>query len=166
MAFIEKERFEGTVQGAAFVPSPEGGKSTGGFSLIVTTSEGPIDRTWWVSENSVSFLKENLHKVFGITDEQLDDESFLEGGVGAFLRGKPCAVVPELATDSNGNLWKDKNGNTRWTIQWLNPSRLGRSISGSSTKKLRSLFGGGRSSGGTGEQEPPPADWAETDSPD
>jgi len=159
MAFIEKERFEGVVQGAAFVPSQEGGKSSGGFSLIVSTSEGPIDRIWWVSENSAAFIKETLNKVFGITDEQLDDNAFLEGGVGAFLKGKPCAVVPELAKDSNGNTWKDKNGGTRWTIQWLNPSRLGHSISGASTKKLKGIFGGG-SSGNS--QEPPPADWGGT----
>lgn len=157
MAFIEKERFEGTVQGAAFVASPEGGKSTGGFSLIVATSEGPIDRTWWVSEGSVAFIRETLNKVFGITDEQLNDDAFLEGGVGTFLKGKPCAVVPELAKDSSGNIWKDKNGGTRWTIQWLNASRLGKSISGPSTKKLKGIFGSGSSSGDG--QEPPPPDW-------
>lgn len=154
MAFIEKEKFEGTVQAAAFVTSPE--KGTGGFSLIVATSEGPVDRTWWISENSVQFVRETLNKTFGVTDEQLDDDSFIEGGVGTFLKGKPCSVVPELAKDSNGNIWKDKNGGTRWTIQWLNPSRLGKSVSGASTKKIKGLFSGKSSDS---EQGPPPVEW-------
>ena len=153
MAFVEKEEFEGTVQAAAFVTSPE--KGTGGLSIIVATAEGPIDRTWWLSANSVGFVKDFLAKAFGITEEQLQDETFIEGGVGEFLKGKPCSVRPELAKDSNGNIYKDSTGRTRWTIQFLNPSRLGKKVTGASTKKIASLFGGssGSASG------PPPQDW-------
>ena len=158
MEFVEKEKFEGTVQGAAFVTSPE--KGTPGFSLIVATGAGPIDRTWWLSENSVGFLQETLDKTFGITEQQLQNDQFIEGGVSDFLKGRPCSVVPELAKDANGNVWRDKEGKTRWTIQWLNPSRLGKKATGESVGKISRLFGStvSRPRGGS-DQEPPPPAW-------
>ena len=56
MPFIENEKYEGVVSSAAFVTSAE--KGTGGLSLVVSTSEGPVDRTFWVTANTVERLKE------------------------------------------------------------------------------------------------------------
>lgn len=154
MAFIENEKYEGTVSSAAFTTSQE--KGTGGFALIVSTSEGPLDRTFWITSNTVERLKENLSEVFGVTPEQLQNEQFLEGGVNDFLRGKSCSVVAELQRDSNNNVYKDSTGKTYFTIKWLNPSKLGKKVTGASTKKIAGLFGGPPSGG---DQEPPPPDW-------
>ena len=153
MAFVENEKYEATVSSAAFTTSAE--KGTGGFALIVSTSEGPLDRTFWITQNTVKRLEENLAEVFGITSEQLQNDQFVEGGVGEFLKGKSCSVVAELQKDSNGNVHKDSTGKTYYTIKWLNPSKLGRKVSGASTKKITGLFGGASSD----EQGPPPVDW-------
>ena len=162
MAFVENEKYEGTVSSAAFITSAE--KGTGGLSLIVSTSEGPIDRTFWITANTVERLKENLADVFGVTGEQLQNEQFLEGGVDTFLKGKNCSVVAELQKDASGNIYSDKDGRKYFTIKWLNPSRMGKKVTGASTKKIAGLFGGGSSSGNS--QEPPPVDWGGMDNPD
>lgn len=153
MSFVENEKYEGTVSSAAFVTSAE--KGTGGLALVVSTSEGPLDRTFWVTANTADRLKENLGEVFGVTAEQLQNEQFIEGGVNEFLKGKACSVVAEYQKDSNGNIYTDASGKKYFTIKWLNPSRMGRKVTGASTKKIAGLFGGSSS----GSEEPPPPAW-------
>jgi hypothetical protein len=162
MPFIENEKYEGVVSSAAFVTSAE--KGTGGLSLVVSTSEGPVDRTFWVTANTVERLKENLGEVFGVTGDQLQNEQFIEGGVSEFLKGRNCSVVVEHQKDSNGNIYSDKDGRKYFTIKWLNPSRMGKKAVGASVKKITGLFGGGSSSGNS--QEPPPVDWGGTPNED
>ncbi len=154
MAFVENEKYEGTVASAAFITSPE--KGTGGLELIVSTSEGQLDRTFWVTPNTTQRLKENLSEVFGVTEEQLRNKEFIKSGIGEFLKGKSCAVVTEYQKDSNGNIYTDKEGKKFFTIKWLNPSRRGKKVEGVSVDKIAGLFGG--SSSGN-DNEPPPVEW-------
>ena len=160
MAFVENEKYEGTVSSADFVVSPE--KGTGGVFILVSTSEGPLDRTWWVSEKSSPFVKKMLSEAFGITDEQMDNDAF---EIREFLKGKQCSVVAELARDSNNNVYKDVNGKAYFTIKFLNPSRAGKKASGQSLKRIRNLLGSGSSSSSGSSQEPPPVDWGDTQGP-
>jgi hypothetical protein len=158
MAVKAEERYEATVRSAIFTTSNE--KGTLGLSITFDTSDGDITHTFYVTENTAERLAENLDKCFSVTKAQLDDDAFLEGGINAFLKGKPCSITTEWKKDANGNQYKDAKGNTYADVQWMNPSRSGKKAEGASIKKLKSIFGGKTTSD---DQGPPPVDWGGTD---
>jgi len=154
MAVKAEERYEATVKSALFSVNEKG---TRGLGMNYETPDGPITKTWYVTENTVERLKKTLAECFGVADEQLQDQSFLDGGVNDFLRDRPCSITTEVAKDTNGNPWKDKHGNTYASVQWMNPSRLGKKATGQSLVKLAGIFGAPAAS--SGHDEPPPQDF-------
>ena len=160
MAVKADQKYEATVKSALFSVNDKG---TLGLGMNYDTSDGPIAKTWYVTENTVERLKKTLAECFGVADEQLQDQSFLDGGVNDFLRDRPCSITTEVAKDTNGNPWKDKHGNTYASVQWMNPSRLGKKATGQSLVKLAGIFGAPASAGSS--QEPPPQDWNEQSEP-
>lgn len=150
-------KYEATVESAIFTTSAE--KGTLGLFLNFKTGDGMVDRTWYVTENTVERLKENLDECFGVTEEHFSSDDFYTGGVNEFLHGKPCSITTEYKKDSNGNVYKDQNGRQYVTVQWLNPSRAGKQVTKDSLPKLKSVFGGNVVSRPAGHEDPPPAAW-------
>src|ERR1019366_4269354 len=94
------ETYEAKVTGAHATVNEKG---TLAIALAYGTSDGPITKPWYVTENTVERLKENLLKCFGITEAQLQDEKFVNEGINEFLAGQTCSIVTEAATDASRN---------------------------------------------------------------
>lgn len=150
------EKYEAVVSSASYT---ENDKGTKGIFLSYKTGDGIVDRTFYVTENTIDRLKENLKECFGITDEQLEDKAFLRDQLCQFITGKNCSITTELTKDSNGNIYKDKNGKTYVGVQWMNPSRAGKRITEDGFDKMAGLFGAAASRPRGGNEEPPPVEW-------
>jgi hypothetical protein len=148
-------KYEAVVSSVLYTQNDNGTK---GIFISYKTGDGMIDRTWYVTENTIDRLKENLKECFGITDEQFDDKAFLRDSLCSFITGQNCSITTELQKDSNKNIYKDAKGNTYVGVQWMNPSRAGKKITEDGFDKMAALFGA-TSKSQDGPQDPPPSDW-------
>lgn len=149
-------KYEATVADASYTQNDKG---TLGLFMNYKTGDGMVDRVWYVTENTIDRLKENLSDCFGITTEQFEDKTFLRDQLCSFITGKNCSITTELRKDSNGNIYKDSNGKTYVGVQWLNPSRAGKPVTSDGFDKMAGLFGAVTSRPKGNNEEPPPAAW-------
>ena len=145
------EKYEATVETARFTTSAV--KGTPGLFLEFKTGDGMVDVIKYLTEGSIKHLKENLAECFGVNEDNFSSDDFYTGGVQEILHGKPCSITTEFKKDSNDNIYKDANGKTYATVQWINPSRAGKPVDAVAVGRLKSLFGG------NGNNEPPPTEW-------
>lgn len=155
------ETYEAVVFSAAYTYNEKADRSD--LFMNYRTGEGMVNTTWYVTENTIDRLKENLTKCFSVSDAQFEDVEFLRTGLLKWITGKNCSIVTEYKKDNSGNIYKDKNGKQYVTVKWMNASRGGRPATPESITKMAGIFGAvvsrprGNSAGGG--LEPPEQDW-------
>ena len=153
------QKYEATVTSAAVTVNDKG---TLGLGISYATVDGPISKTWYITASTVDRFKEMVFKCFGVTEERLQDEGFIQNGFGRALANQPCEITTQESKDKNGNVRTDKNGVPYAEVQWMNPSRLGRKADADGIKRVVSIFGGTPSSGSANQKSPtsdPGGDW-------
>lgn len=126
-------KYEATVKEAFVTESSK--KATAGLFMVYTTSDGEIDKTWWITPATAERLLENLGTCFNITKAQMLDDEFI-GAIGTVLRGQVCSITTEEASGPKGEPIVE--------VQWMNPAGYRpKKLQGGQLKRISGLFAGG-----------------------